>query len=165
MKLISRYCHQLCAVYTVAVLFLLLLNAAMGSSMNTTTVNTAAFLWLFVFAALFTAANLQLKTMPYSYALRVLIHCVVTVGAAFGLLYLPNHAGSASSAKLMMFILMLMLYWMIMAIYLVLHAKHQKAVAAKQPEPSRVMAASDKKTKKEQTTYRNLFSHTEDGAE
>ncbi len=171
MKLFTRYLHRLCAVYTVAVLLLLLLNVALGSSLNATTVNAAAFLWLFVFSALFSAANLQLTMLTYSYPLRVLFHCVITVGSAFGLLYLPNNAASAASGKLMMLLLMLVLYWVIMAIYLILHGKYQRVVnarnaaAQKQAESAKTATMQNKKGKKEQTPYKSLFGNKEEGAD
>ena len=50
---------------------------------------------------------------------RVLLHCLLTVGGAFCLLYLPNNVKAVASSKLLMLLLMLIAYWAIMALYLV----------------------------------------------
>ena len=143
MKTITRYLHQLCGVYTVSVLALMLLNVALGSSPTATTINTAAFLWLFVFAGILAGANLLISCERLVYSLRVALHCVLTVGSAFLLLYLPISEGAASSGKLMMFFLMLLVYWVIMALYLVLRPrKREKEVKAEKKESYRSMFGS-----------------------
>lgn len=131
-KTMVAYLHQLCGVYTVATLLLLFLNMALGSSMTQTTVNSAAFLWLFLFAALLAAANLQLRLCSFSMIGRVLLHCLLTVGGAFCLLYLPNNVKAVASSKLLMLLLMLIAYWAIMALYLVLRPKGTAADAQNQ---------------------------------
>lgn len=143
-KTLVGYMHQLCGIYTVSVLLLLFLNAALGSSMTQTTVNTASFLWLFLFAALLALANMQLRMCRFAYAGRVVLHCLITVGSAFCLLYLPNNVKTMASSKLLMLILMLVVYWAIMALYLVLRPKTPAAVSGKSKttEPYRSMFAS-----------------------
>jgi hypothetical protein len=127
MKNLTRYFHHVCTIYTISVLLLLLANAALGSSPQKTTFNTAAFLWLFVFAALFAAVNRLLRVDGIPYPARVVLHCLFTVGGAFCLLYLPNQAGAAASGKLMMLLLMLVVYWIVMALYLLLAPHKGKA--------------------------------------
>ena len=145
-KTLVGYMHQLCGIYTISVLLLLFLNAALGSSMTQTTVNTASFLWLFLFAALLALANMQLRLCRFSYVGRVALHCLITVASAFCFLYLPNNAKAMASSKLLMLILMLVVYWAIMALYLVLRPKEAPAAAAsgkgKTTEPYRSMFAS-----------------------
>ena len=144
-KTLVGYMHQLCGIYTISVLLLLFLNAALGSSMTQTTVNTASCLWLFVFAALLALANMQLRLCRFAYAGRVALHCLITVGAAFCLLYLPNNAKAVASSKLLMLLLMLVVYWAVMALYLALRPKTPVAVASeksKTTEPYRSMFAS-----------------------
>ena len=139
-KTLVAYLHQLCGVYTVSTLALLFLNMALGSSMTQTTVNSAAFLWLFLFAALLAAANLQLRLCNFSLVGRVLLHCLIAVGGAFCLLYLPNNVKAAASSKLLMLVLMMIVYWAIMALYLALRPKETAADAqgkTKAAEPYR----------------------------
>ena len=126
-KTMLQYWHQLCGVYTVAALLLLLFNLALGSSMTQTTVNSAAFLWLFLFAAFLSAANLQLRLCSFALIGRVLLHCFVTVGGGFCFLYLPTNTKAVASSKLLMLLLMLVAYWVVMALYLVLRPKESRA--------------------------------------
>ncbi|MBQ8719181.1 MAG: hypothetical protein IJY66_07940 [Clostridia bacterium] len=142
MKTLVKYLHQLCGVYTVSVLLLLLLNIALGSSMTQTTVNTAAFLWLFLFASLLAAANLQLLLCRFSYVGRVVLHCLIAVGSCFCFLYLPTNVKAAASSKLLMLVLMLIVYWVIMALYLVLRPKTDEHTATKAAAPYRSMFGS-----------------------
>ncbi len=150
MKIWIRYFHQICTIYTISALLLLLLNVALGNSPTRTTINTAAFLWLIVFAAVLAAANLCLVEGKFSYPARVVLHCLLTVAGAFCLLYLPSSQGSASSGKLMMLLLMLLLYWIVMALYLVLVPR--KARTVERTEAS----------KKEAEPYRSLFGTKRD---
>ena len=156
MKTLSRFFHQLCTVYTVGVLLLLLLNIALGSSPTQTTVNTAAFLWLFVFAALLAVANMQLTRAWCAYVFRVLLHCVVAVVGAFCLLYLPWNAQAVSSNKLLMLCLMLVVYWIIMALYLVIFRPiGERVTAATSTKDAQKSAKGGKGDQKQ--PYRSLF--------
>ncbi len=163
MKTVSRFFHQLCAVYTVSVLLLLLCNAALRESLSQTTVNSAAFLWLFVFAAAFAVANLQLCSPWCPYALRVLLHCGITVGAAFCLLYLPL-GQATSSGKLLMFCVMLVLYWVVMTLYLTIFRHFFARRASDVPTAASEKSVANGKGQgrpsqngKKAEPYRNLF--------
>lgn len=162
MKTVSRFFHQLCAVYTVSVLLLLLCNAALRESLSQTTVNSAAFLWLFVFAAVFAIANLQLCSPWCPYALRVLLHCGITVGAAFCLLYLPMNGQATSSGKLLMFCVMLVLYWVVMTLYLTIfrHFFARRAPDAQAATSEKTVAnakGQGRQNEKKAEPYHNLF--------
>ena len=126
MKKFIRFWHQTCSIYTVSALLLLLFNLMISGTLSRSVINANAFLLLFLFAVIFTCANFILGVDRLHYALRVLLHFALTVTGVYAVLYLPLNSSAATSGKLMMLFLMMLVYWIAMGIFLAVRAGVRK---------------------------------------
>lgn len=120
MKWMMKLARQTCCVYTVSAMLFLLLNLAIKGSLSNTYINARSFLLVFVFALFFALANVIYTLPKPSHGLRLALHFVIVVGSLYLFLYLPSGAGTATSGKLLILLLITLMYWLFMGVYLAL---------------------------------------------
>ena len=130
MKWMLKLGRQTCCIYTVFAMLFLLLNLAIEGSLSDTYINARSFLLVFVFALFFALANV-IYTLPRpAHGLRLVLHFALVVGSLYLCLYLPSGAGTATSGKLLILLLLVVMYWLFMGIYMAL----TRTVRAHQPK-------------------------------
>lgn len=127
MKWWNRVLDDICRVYTLTALLLLLLRLAMAGSFDNTVIRPGAFLLILPFSAGVALAAALYRWQTVSHALRLTGHFVICVLCAFLFLYLPYAASSGASGKLLALLGLCLLYWALMGIYLALTAKRRAA--------------------------------------
>ena len=132
MKWMIKFARQTCCVYTVSAMLFLLLNLAIEGSLSETYINARSFLLVFVFAVFFALANAVYALPKPTHGLRLLAHFALVVGSMYLCLYLPSGAGTATSGKLLILMLLVVMYWLFMGIYLVL----ARTARARRPQKS-----------------------------
>ena len=130
MKWMIKFARQTCCVYTVSAMLFLLLNLAIEGSLAQTYINARSFLLVFVFAMFFALANAVYALPGLAHGLRLLAHFVLVVGSLYLCLYLPSGAGTATSGKLLILMLLLVMYWLFMGLYLAM----SRTIRARQPK-------------------------------
>ena len=118
MKTVKRFVNHLCWVYTISAMLFLLLNLAIAGTLANTIINAQAFLLVFVFAVGFALANVIYTAKWASSGLRLALHFVLVTLSAFLFLCLPANTAGGSSGKIIILIVMVLLYWICMAVYL-----------------------------------------------
>lgn len=118
--LLLKFWHHLCTVFTVSAVAVLLLNLVLTDTTDEKLLTIPMFLRLFLYAAIFAAANLFYGAVHASHGVRLAVHFLLTTGGFYVILYLPAGATSGSSGKLMMAFLLIALYWLFMAGFLLL---------------------------------------------
>ena len=105
-----------CARYTVLCLILLLISAAISSSLTVTYVDTIRFFLLLPFALCLTLAAMVRRTDKISVGLRFVLHPVLVLGG-FGLCcYLPYYAQLLTKPSGMQVFLVLLLVGILYAV-------------------------------------------------
>ena len=112
-----------CVYYTAATFLLLFIYFALNIDLSGG-MQTVALIFILPFAICFSSANIVYRHTPLKKWLRVLIHYVLTVGGAFGFLYLPNKdPQQKASTALLLFLVFSVIYILIMGAILIICAR------------------------------------------
>ncbi len=130
MKQMIKFARQTCCVYTIFAMLFLLLNLAIKGSLSNTYINARSFLLVFVFALFFALANVIYTLPGIAHGLRLALHFAIVAGSLYLCLYLPSGAGTATSGKLLILLLIVLMYWLFMGVYLAL----ARTIRAHQPQ-------------------------------
>ncbi len=125
--LFLRFWHHLCMVFTVGSMAILLLNLALTDAMDEKLLTIPMFLRLFLYAAVCAIAHLFYRSEHAPCGARLAVHFLLTAGGLYCILYLPAGVASGSSGKLMMAFLLIALYWLVMAGYLLLTSSSRRS--------------------------------------
>lgn len=154
MKWWGNLWRQICEVYTVTALLLILLNLMIAGSLSATVIDAGAFLWVLAFAVCFALANeLGRASFLPRWGGRML-HFLLVILGAFLFLYLPNGRGTTASGKLIMVCIMVTLYWIGVGIRRGILLLFRKAGTGRERD-HRESSASGHSQEKE--TYQPLF--------
>lgn len=126
MKTVKNFFDHLCRVYTISAMLFLLLNLAIAGSLENTLINARSFLMVFLFAVGFALANMIYTARFSSAGLRLALHFVLVTLSAFLFLCLPSNPSGGASGRIVILLVMILLYWMCMAIYLAFARVKQK---------------------------------------
>lgn len=118
MKTVTRFFDHLCRVYTISAMLFLLLNLAIAGTLENTIINARSFLLVFLFAVGFALANMIYTAKFASSGLRLALHFLLVTLSAFLFLCLPSNTSGGASGKIVILLVMVLLYWIGMAIYL-----------------------------------------------
>lgn len=126
MKVVKSFSNHLCRVYTISAMLFLLLNLAIAGTLENTIINARSFLLVFLFAVGFAVANVIYMAKFSSAGVRLALHFVLVTLSAFLFLCLPANTSGGASGKIVILIVMILLYWMCMAVYLAFARVKQK---------------------------------------
>ncbi len=126
MKAVKNFFDHLCRVYTISAMLFLLLNLAIAGTLENTIINARSFLLVFLFAVGFALANVIYTAKFSSAGLRLALHFVLVTLSAFLFLCLPAKTSGGASGRIVILIVMILLYWIGMAIYLAFARVKQK---------------------------------------
>lgn len=122
-KILLRILSRACVCYTVTVFLVLLLYLALNRDLSGG-VKPAALLLIFPFSLLFVSANYQLRAAKFAYALRVLLHAVLTLGGVWCCLVLPMRDPTAGASQaLALFVVLAAIYVILMSVVLGISAR------------------------------------------
>lgn len=123
MKTFLKWLTQGCVYFTVLSLLIILVNLLMTEGAASKGISPVAFLLFFPCGLCMSAGGLLLRKNTIPRWGRYLLHYVISVLAVFLMLYLPVSTSSNPMNKLLMFILLSVVYWVLFGVVMLIYTR------------------------------------------
>ena len=128
-KLFLKWLTGGCVYFTVLSLFIILVNLLITDGASSKGISLTAFLLFFPCGLCISAGGLLLRIKSIPRWGRYLLHYLISVLALFLMLYLPASANSGSMFKLLTFILMSVIYWVLFGLVMLIYSRVRRLLA------------------------------------
>ncbi len=123
MKTFLKWLTQGCVYFTVLSLLILFANLLVTDGISSKGISPVAFLLFFPCGLCMSAGELLLRNKALPRWGRFLLHYGISVLAVFLMLYLPVSTNNDPMNKLLMFILLSVVYWVLFGVVMLIYTR------------------------------------------
>lgn len=128
-KTLQKWLTGGCVYFTALSLLIILINLLMTENVDTKVISPVSFLLFFPCGLCMSAGGLLLRAKALPRWSRFLLHYIICVLAIFLMFYLPVSSHANAMTKLMMFITLSVLYWVLFGLIMLIYTRVRKLLA------------------------------------